>query len=114
MTRIDDIIQQISELATVCSTKDQFGIIFHVRSDDHTPPHAHVFGTDKKKLGELLLVENTPRTIQDIQEYRPDNYGYFTREIKQRILKWANSTTKRGFNRWRVSLDMWDSMHTTE
>jgi hypothetical protein len=108
--KLDDLLDENKakkqEMATVCSLKrDQLGIIIEVESEDHgnldpehiifdaqSPAHAHVYGSNRSDfLGFLNITGPCPKREADVMEYRKPVNSKFTKGIKFKIVKWANS-----------------------
>ena len=107
-----EVEQDLSEMATVCSRKDGFGnITIRIYSDDHNPPHAHVFDKDMRLVGKFLIDRSKPNRASDIEAYQASSYGNIPDIIRTEVVKWASSY-KRGVENWKGTMFMWDSLHT--
>lgn len=90
--------EHLQEMSYPCKKSDGYGMILEIRStDEHgeignkdTPAHAHVYDTNKKEVGEIIITVNRPKTPKEVIAYRsvlPDGYT-------KKICKWANDKNK--------------------
>jgi hypothetical protein len=79
---------------TVCPK--EYGIIIQVCKKD---PYAHVFTDNEEAIGQFELTEEVPRSCADIVVNKPDLYDDIPDNIREIIVRWAN-TTHNGLTNW--------------
>ena len=109
--RIDGI-QSLNEMADVMSKNQNKGFLITVFSNDHEPPHAHILTLKRKEISQMLITEESPRTLDDIKAYK---YADIPREYKEVILKWANEKRKnKNYTQWEYMVDVWHTFQDSK
>ena len=103
----------VVEMSTVCSKKDNYGFIARIFSNDHNPPHIHIFDVSENEICRILITDKKPNDFYDLRTLSVDNERDFSK-IREKILEFANSRNKYGFNNWDFLKATWESYHSDE
>lgn len=101
------------EMSVVCSKTDGFGFIARINSNDHSPPHIHITSTSGEKICKLQVTKHKPKTKNDLTFLKIDNQELLN-QISKNLVKWINTDTKYGLDRWLFLKETWDSYHTND
>lgn len=101
------------EMSVVCSKQDGFGFIARINSNDHNPPHVHIIDTSGAKICRLLITKKKPSSKAELSFLSVDNQELLN-QISRNLIKWIETPTKYGLDRWLFLKETWESYHTDE
>lgn len=101
------------EMSVVCSKQDGFGFIARINSNDHNPPHVHITDTSGAKICRLLITKKKPSSKAELSFLSIDNQELLN-QISRNLIKWIETPTKYGLDRWLFLKETWESYHTDE
>ena len=105
--------QLLIEMSTVCPKKDNFGFIARIFSNDHNPPRIHIFDFSENEICRVLITDKKPNALDDLKTLSVDDARAFSK-IREKILEFANSRNRYGFNNWDFLKATWESYHAEE
>lgn len=80
-------VNQLVEMADVMTRSQNYGFLVTVFSNDHNPPHAHIRDLSGKTIGQFLITDAPPQTVNELQLYRTEAIPL---KIRKTIAEWAN------------------------
>lgn len=101
------------EMSVVCSKQDGFGFIARINSNDHNPPHVHITDTSGVKICKLQITKKKPKSKSELVFLSIDNQEVLN-QITKNLIKWIETPTKYGLDRWLFLKETWESYHTDE
>jgi len=104
--------EYLAEMSYPCKKSDGFGMIIEIRStDEHgiignkdSPAYAHIYDTNGKPVGEIIITVERPTRPSDVIPYRcslPNGY-------RKKISDWAASTNDLKVNNWDYLKSAWN------
>lgn len=100
----------LSEMATLCSKKEGFGIVVEMHSKDHNPKHIHLSSIDNKEQTRIDISGELPKNYKDLVIVKGSKD--VSTDLKKRFLNWANLTTiGEKINNWEFAKGMWFVFH---
>lgn len=106
-------MQLLLEMSVVCSKQDGFGFVARINSNDHNSPHVHILDTSGNKICKLQITKNKPKSKDDLVFLKVDDEELLSK-ISKNLLKWINTPTKYGLDRWLFLKETWESYHTED
>jgi len=113
--------QNFNEMATTCHPKDNGGrfpmyIRVEYTNGEHSPPHAHLYGAEKKPSKATLitkfLITPTPPQRNDVVGVMK-GYPEVPPKYASLIKEWAKGKNRFGVNNWVNLLIDWDGLEKT-
>lgn len=102
----------LKEMATLATLEDGYGFIIIIHTNDHNPPHMHLYKSKEDIKTEnyytrVLIPDFEPYKIKDIQTY--DGDMELTNSEKKLILKWFIRPNKKNkkLNNFEAATFFW-------
>ena len=93
------------EMADIMSSDQQHGYLVTVFSNDHEPPHAHLRKLNGETFAMILITDEAPKNINELQLYKTDR---LSSKIKKDLVKWANDIDPDfGCTYWTTLKNFW-------
>lgn len=91
-------VQILNEFATLSTLKNGYGFIMIIHTNDHNPPHIHLYKKLEDVMTEsyytrMLIPNNMPISINDISVYKGD--VLLTNQEKRILLEWFHASNKK-------------------
>lgn len=103
---------QLTEMVDVMTRSQNYGFLVTVFSNDHNPPHAHVRDLSGKTIGQFLITDAPPQTVNDLQLYRTEALPLKTRKT---IVEWANKvSSKPPYTYWDKLKEYWETFQESQ
>lgn len=100
----------LSEMATLCSKKEGFGIVVVMHSDDHEPQHVHLSSIDNKEQTKIDISGDLPEDYKDLIIVK--NCKDVSTGLKKSFLNWAKMRTiGQKINNWEFAKGLWFVFH---
>lgn len=96
-------------LSTMCSRRRGLGVVISIYTSDSVwPPHLHAELSDNPSVHcRYIITKNAPQSVSDLR-LMPGNKDVFSTEIKENIVKWANSLRPlAGTPMWPLVKEQW-------
>lgn len=98
-------VNELTEMADVMTRSQNYGFLVTVFSNDHNPPHAHVRDLNGKTIGQFLITNAPPQTVNDLRLYRTEALPL---KIRKTIVEWSNKVDKdSGLTYWATLKLFW-------
>ena len=91
---LEAAVKSVYGMSLICRKQAGYGVILAIMSNDHNPPHFHVFLDSRNSITvcRYVLTRKAPSSIHDLVLYSGDSDKELTRKLKQNIVDWANAT----------------------
>jgi len=99
--------RSMNEMATVCKNSK---IRIDVHSEDHAPPHAHLFTGDNERVCHFYIDGNVPSNASDIRIHKGDSVPENKKHLLSEVVTWARGSV-RGVGNWININNVWDALH---
>ena len=86
---LESAAKSVYGMAVVCPKKAGYGVVLAIRTNDHNPPHFHVYfsSANSPMVCRYLITRKIPKSVHDLVLYPNDSDSHMTRKLKENIIK---------------------------
>ena len=87
---VEPLLGGLLGVAWLCTEDQGYGIVMKMYHDKYN--YIQVYDSNNKPAGMFRIKKNPPRNEDDIVEVKPERCGFFTPDVKKKILAWSRGS----------------------